>query len=354
MTLEQKQIVSDISADSGEFLLQVDNLQKHFPVKGGFFAKLRGRKPEFVHAVDGVTFSIKRNETFAIVGESGSGKTTLGLSALRLIDPTSGKIFFDSHETEKLSEKDMRKLRRDMQIVFQDPSSSLDPHKRIVDSISEPLRAIGTKNKAEIRRSVAEALKAVGLDESQMNAFPHQFSGGQRQRISIARAIILKPKFIVLDEPTSSLDASVQSQILLLLQQLQEQYNLSYLLITHNISVARYLADRIAVMYLGRFVEIAKTEDIMTEPLHPYTQMLIASVLEPEVGAHLKQVEISGEIPSPINPPSGCRFHTRCPYAKQKCSEVQPEFRDLGNKHFVECHYAEEIALSRKNLLVEA
>jgi len=297
-----------------------------------------------VHAVDGVSFTIHSNETLAIVGESGSGKSTLGLVILRLIDPTSGTILFQGSDISKIPERRLRPLRRHMQIVFQDPSSSLDPRKRVFDIVSEPLRSAKVGGRQFVRQMVEEALVEVGLDRSQMNFFPHQFSGGQRQRISIARAIVQKPRFLVLDEPTSALDVSVQSQILLLLQRLQSEHALSYLLITHNISVARYLADNIAVMYLGKIVEYASSRNVIGRPLHPYTQLLISSVLEPKAGTSLKKTEFVGEMPSAIKPPPGCRFNTRCPYAKARCVNEEPSLREVELGHFVACHFAEDLA----------
>lgn len=324
-------------------LVHVDRLVKHYPLRTGIASNLLGRTQQYVHAVDGVSFSIGESETFSVVGESGSGKTTLGLTILRIIEPTSGEIIFEGQSITKLEGSEMTQLRQKMQAVFQDPSSSLDPRMRIGDSVSEPLKASGVRRRSEVRERVTEALRAVGLSGNQIDLFPHQFSGGQRQRISIARAIIQKPKFIVLDEPTSSLDASVQSQILLLLEQLQGKFKLSYLLITHNMSVARYMSDRIAVMYLGKLVEIGKTEDIVDKPLHPYTQLLRSSVLEPDVPASLNNVRDEGEAPSSVNPPRGCRFNTRCPYAKETCFTIEPDLREVGQEHYVACHYAGEI-----------
>jgi oligopeptide/dipeptide ABC transporter ATP-binding protein len=325
-------------------LLSAEQLVKHYPVRSGLLSKLLRQEPLYVHAVDEVSFSIRKNETFAVVGESGSGKSTLGLLVLRLVEPTAGKVIFDGQSMEELSEKDITKLRRHMQIVFQDPSSTLDPRKRIIDSVAEPLRASGIKNQPEIIARVTESMHAVGLDKSQMRMLPHQFSGGQRQRISIARAIIVRPKFIVLDEPTSSLDASVQSQILLLLQQLQLDYNLSYMLITHNMSVAKYMSDRIGILYLGKLVEMGDNRAVIEEPLHPYTQLLLSSVLEPSVDTRITAAEDYGETPSSVNPPKGCRFNTRCPYAKESCFTEEPQFRQIKIEHFVACHFAEEIA----------
>ena len=320
---------------------------KFFPVKRGLAESVLRHSASQVHAVDGVSFSVKRRETLAVVGESGSGKTTLGLVTLRLLDPTSGRISFEGEEISGSSEKQLRKFRKNTQIVFQDPSSSLDPHMTVESSVAEPLTGADAETRKRKRELVAAALRDVGLSEKGMSQLPHQFSGGQRQRIAIARAIIQKPKFIVLDEPTSSLDASVQSQILLLLLKLQKEHDLSYMLITHNISVANYLADRIAVMYLGKIVETASAKELLERPMHPYTQMLVSSILQPDAAARLKRVEVRGEIPSPIDPPGGCRYNGRCPYAKERCSREEPEFRETSPGHFVMCHFAEEIAAGR-------
>lgn len=319
---------------------------KHYPLISSFTSRLLARKVLYVHAVDGVTFAMRRNVTFSLVGESGSGKTTVGLTILRLIEPTSGSIIFEGRDIVGLSEKEMNKLRKDMQVVLQDPSSSLDPRKRILDSISEPLRANGVNDHREITERANEAIQSVGLDSSQLSLLPHQFSGGQRQRISLARALILRPKIVVLDEPTSSLDASVQAQILLLLQRLQSELSLSYLLITHNISVARYMSDEIAVMYLGKIVEMGNTELVIQKRLHPYTQLLISSVLEPGASTKLPEARDKGEMPSQINPPLGCRFHTRCPYATDLCVSTEPQLRRITGGQYVACHFAEEIAAS--------
>ena len=327
---------------ASENLLIVKNLVKHFPIARGLLEVMRHNQL-YVHAVDDVGFSINNNETLSVVGESGSGKTTLGLTILLLLKPTSGEVIFRGQSLTKLSEESVRKLRRQMQVVFQDPSSSLDPRKRVIDSVSEPLRAYGRKSREEIRDRVIEVIRAVGLSDSQLEKFPHQFSSGQRQRISVARAIIQKPQLMVLDEPTSSLDASVQSQILLLLQSLQAESELSYLLITHNMSVAKCMSDRIAVMYLGKIVELARTQEIMNRPMHPYTKLLISCLLEPDPDTRLKRVDVHGEIPSPISPPRGCRFNTRCPYVKDICLGTEPELRVLDSDHHVACHFAEEM-----------
>jgi len=329
----------------GDPLVSIRDLVKYFEVGSGVFSKLFKGEHAFVHAVDGVSLSILRNETFCIVGESGSGKTTLAMTILRLIEPTSGQILFENVDITKLVPKDLRSLRKDMQIVFQDPSSSLDPRKTVLSSISEPIRANEKIGKSEIRNRVGSVMKLVGLSESQIDYYPHQFSGGQRQRIAIARALILQPKLIVLDEPTSALDASVQSQILVLLEKLQSEMSLSYLLVTHNIAVARYLADRIAVMYLGKVVELGRNEDILGNPRHPYTSMLISSVVEPSENTRIPDVELEGEIPNSINPPTGCRFNTRCPYARELCQKSEPELVLISPEHLVACHFADEIAL---------
>lgn len=331
-----------------EPLVSVENLSKLFPVKKGLASTVRRRRGSLVHAVDGVTFSVMPRETLAIVGESGSGKTTLGLVMLRLIEPTSGTVRFQGKEITR-DNKMMQEARKDMQVVFQDPSSSLDPHMSVESSVGEPLLPAGSETKETRKKLISEALKAVGLSERSMSHLPHQFSGGQRQRIAIARAIIRRPKFIILDEPTSSLDASVQSQILILLQKLQQEFNLSYMLITHNIAVANYLADRVAVMYLGKMVEMASTKTLMENPRHPYTQMLVSSVLAPDSSTRLKEIDIRGEIPSAIDPPGGCRFYGRCPYAKDRCSSEDPSFREIDQGHFVMCHFAEEISGTRNS-----
>ncbi len=323
-------------------LMQLKGLVKHYEVGGGIFSRMRKKPISVVHAVDGVDLEIFENETLAVVGETGSGKTTLGLAAVRLIEPTSGEVVFRNVDLTRLGAKELRKLRKFMQVVFQDPTSSLDPRQKVVDIVGEPLKVIGEEPSSNIRSRVIEAVNQVGLNETQIDLYPHQFSGGQRQRINIARAIVVKPKFIVLDEPTSQLDASVQAQVLLLLKRLQVEFSLTYLLITHNMSVARYLADRIAVMYLGKIVETGPNEDILSKPLHPYTQLLISSILEPGLHSELKRDVDEIETPSSVNLPSGCRFRTVCRYAKERCAAEEPELRLLIGRH-VACHFAEEI-----------
>ncbi|MEM3711377.1 MAG: ABC transporter ATP-binding protein [Thermoprotei archaeon] len=290
--------------------------------------------------MDDVSFSIKEHETLGIIGESGSGKTTLGLTVLRLVEPTSGKILFNGLDITSMSYNELRAVRKHMQIVFQDPTSSLDPRKKVFDIVVEPLRAAGVNDRRVLLESASEALEAVGLSGFQLRLLPYQFSGGQKQRISIARAIVAKPKFIVLDEPTSSLDASVQAQLLTLLQALQRKFGLSYLLITHNFSVAKYMSDRVAVMYLGKIVELGNTELVAERPLHPYTQLLISSVLEPGGNTKLPDIQIQEKPVSNINPSSGCRFSARCPFAKEVCFREEPPLVEVKANHYAACHFA--------------
>lgn len=299
----------------------------------------------YVHAVDTVSLKLESNQTLAIVGESGSGKSTLALTILQLVKPTSGEVIFQGKEITRMRESELRALRQHMQVVFQDPSSSLDPRKRVRAIVGEPLRAHKSVSRQEEKKMILDSLRLVGLSSRHLNNFPHQFSGGQKQRISIARALILNPSLLVLDEPTSQLDASVQAQILLLLARLQKQFGLSYLLITHNMAVARYLADKIAVMYLGKIVESGSNDGVVEHPLHPYTRLLISSVFEPDPSRELKDRGKEGENPSPIHPPAGCRFNTKCPYAEDRCLSEEPELRVVGRSgNYVACHFAEKIA----------
>ena len=318
-------------------VLETTGLVKHFPLDTSWLAKLSKGEGKAVHAIDNVSITINQNETLGLVGESGSGKTTLGLTALMLTKPTKGTVKFKGTNLETLKGAELRKIRREMQVVFQDPNSSLDPRMKVKDIVAEPLTSQMKLARQEVERRVGVALQRARLDESFMWRYPHEFSGGQRQRIAIARALISEPSFIVLDEPTSSLDVSVQAQILNLLVALQNELNLSYLFISHNIDVVTYISDRVAVMYLGEIVEIADPQQIVQDPLHPYTQMLIASVPSLRDMAKRK-VEATGETPSAISPPSGCRFHTRCPFAKKVCGTVAPKLLKISEARSVACH----------------
>ncbi|CAJ35344.1 ABC transporter ATP-binding protein [Methanocella arvoryzae] len=317
-----------------EKLIEIKDLKVYFPIQGGIFS----RTVENVKAVDGVSFYIKKGETLGLVGESGCGKTTVGRSILMLTPPTSGEVLFEGTDLICCNRADLRKLRQNMQIVFQDPNSSLNPRMLVKDIVAEPLIINGMKKGEELDRKVAQLLETVGLNPTHANRYPHEFSGGQRQRIGIARALALNPKFIVLDEPTSSLDVSVQSQILNKLEELQRDLGLTYLFISHNLIVVKYLSDRVAVMYLGKIVESAKTDDLFAEPMHPYTQALLSAIPVPDPSIKTKRIILEGDVPTPINPPKGCRFHTRCRHRMDICDKVEPEFKDIGGEHFVACH----------------
>ncbi|OPY30184.1 MAG: Trehalose/maltose import ATP-binding protein MalK [Methanocella sp. PtaU1.Bin125] len=316
-------------------LIEVKNLKKYYPIKGGIFAKT----VEYVKAVDGVSFTIKEGETLGLVGESGCGKTTVGRAILRLIESTDGQVLYKGEDILKYNKEQIRKLRQNMQIVFQDPNSSLNPRMLVKDIIAEPLIVNGMKRDPNRETRAVELLRAVGMSENHYYRYPHEFSGGQRQRICIARALALRPKFIVLDEPTSALDVSVQSQILNMLEDLQKEYGLTYLFISHNLIVVRYLSDRVAVMYLGKIVELSKTEELFDNPRHPYTQALLSAIAVPDPEVKRKsRIILEGDVPTPIKPPGGCRFHTRCKHRMDICDKVEPEFRDIGGEHFVACH----------------
>ena len=308
-------------------------MKKYFPIKGGLFNKKIGD----VKAVEKINFTIKKGDVLGLVGESGSGKTTLGRSILRLIEPSEGKIIFENIDITSLPEKEMRKFRKDMQIIFQDPFASLDPRKRVVNIIGQGLKIHTNLKKNEIKETVLNLLEQVDLQAEHLTRYPHEFSGGQRQRIGIARAIALKPKFIVADEPVSALDVSIQAQILNLLQDLKEQYLLTMLFISHDLSVVKYVADKVMVMYLGKVVEIADADKLYSSPLHPYTISLLE--ITPTINPKHKRSRniLKGDIPSPINPPSGCVFRTRCPKADSECAKIVPELRELKDNHFVAC-----------------
>ncbi len=319
-------------------ILEVQNLTKFFPVVGGVFSRPVG----WVKAVDDVSFHVYEGETFALVGESGSGKTTAGKTVLRLHEPTKGKIFFEDKEITKLSQSEMRPLRKDMQIIFQDPYGSLNPRMPIGEMIREPLMVHGIGTKKEQEERVIEIMKLVGLRPEYVRRYPHEFSGGQRQRIGIARAIVLNPKFVVADEPVSALDASIQAQVLNLLLELQQKLALTYLFIAHNLAVVRHVSDRIGVMYLGKVVEVSETRELFSTPLHPYTQALLSAIPIPDPEIKKERILLQGDIPSPINPPSGCRFRTRCRFAKDICKQQEPPLVDVGGEHYVACHFVKE------------
>jgi peptide/nickel transport system ATP-binding protein len=315
-------------------LLQVRHLKTYFPIKSGFFNKVVG----YVKAVDDVSLDVKRCETLGIVGESGCGKSTLGRSVLRLIPATSGEVQFDGVDIYHLKPQEMRKFRTRMQIMFQDPLSSLDPRYTIDKTLAEPLKLHTKLSDAEIHDQVLELMNRVGLAPYHAHKYPHEFSGGQRQRIGIARAIALNPDFIVCDEPVSALDVSIQSQVLNLLKHLQAELNLSYMFISHDLSVVKFISDRIAVMYLGHIVEMADSEELFAHKLHPYTQALTSAIPIPNPHLDKQRIVLQGDVPNPANPPKGCTFHERCSHCTQKCKEVVPEFREVSPGHFVSCH----------------
>jgi oligopeptide/dipeptide ABC transporter ATP-binding protein len=315
-------------------LLEVRNLTKYFPIKKGALSRTVGE----VRAVDGVSFTLEKGKTLGLVGESGCGKTTVGRSLLRLVEPTSGEVIVNGKDLLAMDKEELRKMRASLQIIFQDPFSSLDPRMSVGEIIAEPIRNHLHSSRSEIRDRVAYLMDRVGLHADQMNRYPHEFSGGQRQRIGIARALALNPLLIVCDEPVSALDVSIQAQVMNLLAQLQEQMDLSYLFIAHDLSVVEHISDRVAVMYLGRIVELASDQDLYENALHPYTQALLSAVPVPDPDICKKRIILEGDVPSPLNPPSGCAFHTRCPAKKDFCSRERPELTDVGNDHFVACH----------------
>lgn len=316
-------------------LVEVKNLKKYFAQKSGFFV---GKA--LVRAVDGIDLSIKKGETVGLVGESGCGKTTAARTILRLLDPTEGQILFDGTDLVTLNNREMRKMRKDMQMVFQDPFSSLNPVMTVGAMVGRPLAIHGVAARDERHMVVAEMLEKVGLSPKHASRFPHEFSGGQRQRIAIARALIINPRFLVLDEPTSALDVSVQGQVLNLLKALGREYGLTFLFVSHNLSVIRYMSDRINVMYVGKILESGHKE-VFEDPTHPYSKALFSAIPlpDPKAKSKAKRFVLSGDVPSPVNPPKGCRFHPRCPDAKNRCGKEEPKLVDLGNEHFVACHF---------------
>ncbi|WIM11476.1 dipeptide ABC transporter ATP-binding protein [Enhydrobacter sp.] len=315
-------------------ILEVKDLKKHFPVRKGLLRRTVGH----VYAVDGISFSIGEGETLGLVGESGCGKSTAGRAVLRLIEPTSGKVAMTGRDITRLSKKELRPYRRQMQIVFQDPFSSLNPRMTAGEIVGEPLLVHGMARSKERREQVAALFERVGLRPAQMANYPHQFSGGQRQRIGIARALALGPKLIVGDEPVSALDVSIQAQVINLLQDLQRERKLSYLFISHNLAVVEHISHRIAVMYLGRIVEYADTRSIFTRPQHPYTEALLSAVPVPDPTIRREKRLLQGDVPSPVHPPAGCHFHTRCPYAVARCKTESPSLREIAPGHHVSCH----------------
>ncbi|WP_309241909.1 ABC transporter ATP-binding protein [Brevibacillus daliensis] len=319
-------------------LLVINNLKKYYPISGGVL----GRTQAQVKAVDDVSFTVKQGETLGLVGESGCGKSTAGRSILRLIEPTEGEILFDGKNVSAMKQDEVRRMRRDMQIIFQDPFASLNPRHNIGKILEEPLIVHGISSSAERKERVKRMLEVVGLSPYHATRYPHQFSGGQRQRIGIARALMLNPKLIVADEPVSALDVSVQSQVLNLMQDLQKEFGLTYVFIAHDLSVVRHISNRVGVMYLGRIAELADKDELYTNPLHPYTKALLSAVPVADPDKKQERIILQGDLPSPANPPSGCTFHTRCPQVMDICKQVRPENRNMGNNHLVACHLYEE------------
>src|SRR3989440_1701074 len=325
-------------------LLDIRDLKMYFPLTRGIILQ---RVVGFVRAVDGISFAIEQGQTMGLVGESGSGKTTIGRTIIRLYKPTEGQIIFDNQDLAQMNGEDLRQIRRRVQMVFQDPFASLNPRFTIGSLIAEPMHIYNTGSSSEIREKTAELLRVVGLRSDYIDRYPHEFSGGQRQRIAVARALSINPEFVVLDEPVSALDVSVRAQVLNLLQQLQNQFNLTYLFVSHDLSVVRHVADRIAVMYLGKIVELADRDELYAAPKHPYTRALLSAVPipDPQVEKHRRRIILSGDLPSPIRLPSGCRFHTRCPLAQSICREIEPAFAPKeGHEHYAACHFSERVA----------
>jgi oligopeptide/dipeptide ABC transporter ATP-binding protein len=327
-------------------ILEVKDLKQHFPIHRGLLQRVVG----YIKAVDGVSFSLREEEVLGLVGESGCGKTTLGRTILRLYDPTAGQIRFRKHDGDwidisALSQKEMKPLRREMRMIFQDPFSSLNPRFTVKDIIGEPLIIHGIAKGKHVEDRVADLMRAVGLDPNYMRRYPHEFSGGQRQRIGIARTLSLSPRLIVADEPVSALDVSVQAQVLNLLQDLKEKLGLTLIFIAHDLSVVEHVCDRIAVMYVGKIVELAEAEEVLRNPKHPYTEALVSAVPPADPDIHLERIALSGEVPSPANPPSGCVFHPRCRYAQDICSQEEPPLLEVEPQHYASCHFAKELQL---------
>jgi oligopeptide/dipeptide ABC transporter ATP-binding protein len=318
-------------------LLEIRSLKKYFPIRKGILQ----REVDRVHAVDDVTLAVQKGETIGLVGESGCGKSTLGRCIVRLLEPTDGDVVFEGRSIGKLKPRALRPLRREMQMVFQDPYASLNPRKRVGTIISDPMKIHGIGNRNERKKRVEELLETVGLSPEHYNRFPHEFSGGQRQRIGVARALALRPKLVVADEPVSALDVSIQAQMVNLLEDLQDDFGLTYVFIAHDLGVVRHVSDRIAVMYLGKLVELSPAEELYTRPIMPYTEALLSAVPipDPDLSEERERIVLQGDVPSPIHPPSGCRFHPRCRYATDICSQVEPPLVDYGNGHLAACHH---------------
>lgn len=331
--------MSILGKPASKELLVVEDLKTYFPIRAGLLQRVVAN----VKAVDGVSFTIREGETFGLVGESGCGKTTVGRTILRLQPATAGSVFFDGEDVFAKRGGDLKALRRNMQIVFQDPYSSLDPRVPVGETIAEGLEIHGLRNRSERQEIVLEMLNKVGLNPYHANRYPHEFSGGQRQRIGIARALALRPKFIICDEPVSALDVSIQSQILNLLRELSHEFGLTYLFIAHNLSVVEHISDRVGVMYLGSLVEVTNRQELYHNPLHPYTQALLSAIPIAKPGRKRQRIMLRGEIPSPINPPSGCRFHTRCPFAADICKQEVPPLEQKAPGHWAACHFVESV-----------
>ncbi|MBU7314537.1 ABC transporter ATP-binding protein [Paenibacillus oleatilyticus] len=322
-------------SQTSQLLLEVKGLKKHFPYKQGLFSRQKG----VVHAVDGLDFTVNRGETLGIVGESGCGKSTAGQLILQLLEPTAGEVWFEGQNLTALGKEDVRKVRRHLQIIFQDPYSSLNPRMKVEDIVAEPLEVHGLYKGAALKERVVELLRLVGLDEHHMSRHPHEFSGGQRQRIGIARALALNPSLIVCDEAVSALDVSIQSQILNLLKKLQKELKLTYIFIAHGLPAVKHISDRIAVMYLGKIVELADRDSLFAHPRHPYTQALLSAVPVPDPTQRKERIILQGDLPNPANPPKGCSFHTRCPYAQDICRNAPPALERQADGHLAACHF---------------
>lgn len=337
-------------AENNVPLLKVEHLHKEFPTGSGFMGGRFSKK--VVSAVNDLSFEIRAGETFGLVGESGCGKSTTGRAIMHLDPPTSGKVYFEGKDISKMSKKELKAMRREMQFIFQDPYASLNPRMTIGEIVSEPMVIHGIGTPEERIERVRELLDVVGLNPEHINRYPHEFSGGQRQRVGIARSFILRPKLIICDEPVSALDVSIQAQVLNLLKDLQKKYGTAYLFIAHDLSVVQHISDRVAVMYLGKMVELSDWKSLYAEPNHPYTQALLSAVPipDPDVQKNRKRIILAGDPPSPIDPPTGCRFHTRCPIAQAKCSESAPEFREVGEGHYCACHFAKPFPIKESHI----